>query len=587
MNHFHITEYLNQLVLAVAGSLDSFDEAFVPDFRPADPRFGDFQANGVLPFAKRNKQNPRALATTLLEALQADQDIQELAEKIEIAGPGFINFTIKKSWISGWVSTYFGKEVAWKNEVGTWMSGQKVVIDFSSPNSAKQMHVGHIRSTVIGSSLSKLLQLCGADIVRDNHIGDWGTQFGIILSEVKRSGYDFSSPPEQAIAELENIYRQGNKAFKEDEESQKQAHQELQKLQAGDPENIALWKKINEVSYAAFQAVYDKLDVEFEEVLGESFYRDKVERVYQELSANGLATESDGALVVFHPEHPRYKDTPFMIRKSDGTSNYATTDLATVLYRQEEMKANRILYVTDARQKDHFEQLFLTTKKWFDQETYPTPALEHITFGTILGEDGKAIKTRSGESVKLGDLLSEAVERAYQLVKEKNPDLEEAKLQEIAQAVGIGSVCYADLMQHRTTDYVFSWKKLISFEGNTAPYLLYAVTRIHSIFNKAHTSFEDFIPSAISLTEEDEQKLARKLLDFPIQLEQCLQDYTPHTLCTYLYELAGSFSSFYSSCKVVGEAKDIEQSRLSLAYATLSILEEGLSVLGLKTLRKM
>lgn len=587
MKTFHITHYLNALVRDIALELPAFDENFFPDFRPADPRFGDFQANGVLPFAKRNKQNPRVLATDLLAALEANEELSSLASKIEIAGPGFINFTIHPEWTSQWIGTFLGKDQVWQNETATWLAGEKVVVDFSSPNSAKQMHVGHIRSTVIGSALSKLLLLCGAEVVRDNHIGDWGTQFGIILREVKRSGYDFSSPPEQAIVELENIYRAGNQAFKESEQAQQEAHTELQKLQAGDPENIALWKKINEVSYAAFQEVYDQLAVEFEEVLGESFYRDKVERVYAELSEINLAEESDGALVVFHPEHPRFNETPFIIRKRDGTSNYATTDLATVLYRVEQMRANRILYVTDARQKDHFEQLFLTTKKWFECKDYPSPTLEHITFGTILGEDGKAIKTRSGESVKLTDLLNEAVERAYQLVKEKNPQLTEEELTEIAHAVGVGSVCYADLMQHRSSDYLFSWNKLISFDGNTAPYLLYAVTRIHSIFNKAGTSFAEFTPSLIKLDHEDEQKLARKLLDFPIQLQQCLQDLTPHTLCTYLYELAGSFSTFYSSCQVVSEDDDVQSSRLSLSYATLSILEKGLQVLGLKTLRKM
>jgi arginyl-tRNA synthetase len=464
---------------------------------------------------------------------------------------------------------------------------KKIVIDFSSPNTAKQMHVGHIRSTIIGESIARLLEFQGNSVIRDNHLGDWGTQFGILLYAIKRDGASLDNLGNDPIGTLENLYRQGNAWTKEDDSFLKSARDELVKLQNGDPENIVLWEKIREISMDSFHSIYEMLGVSFDFTLGESFYRDKVDTIYKKLLDHKICKEDNGALVVFHPEHKRFAKQPFIIRKSDGASNYATTDLATVEYRTTEWKADEIIYVTDGRQRDHFEQLFITVKKWFIADKKNSPKLTHVWFGTILGDDNKAIKTRDGQPIKLIDLLNESIDRAKRMVTEKKPDLDKSEIESRAKKIGLGAVRYADLSQDRTLDYVFSWDKMLAMQGNTAPYLQYAVARIHSIFRKTNTKPEEEHTTTYPPTSESERKLARKLLFFPIILKQTTKELKPHFLGCYLYELATEFSSFYNQSKVMVEDNEIKSLRLLLCSRTLLIMEIGANILGIDMLEEM
>jgi arginyl-tRNA synthetase len=443
---------------------------------------------------------------------------------------------------------------------------------------------------VIGEAISRLLAFCGARVIRDNHLGDWGTNFGVLILELKESQARLPADPEAALAHLDRLYKIGAaKAVDKNSPWAESARAELVKLQNGDPENTRIWERIVIISNRAAEVVYKLLGVTIEHTLGESFYRDKVERIYAELAKCGLAETSEGALVVFHPEHPRFQEQPFIIRKSDGASNYASTDLATVLHRVEHWHADEIIYFTDGRQRDHFEQLFLTVEKWFRAAARPVPRLRHIWWGTILGEDGRAIKTKSGESLKLLDVLAEAQVRARAIVAEKNPDLPDAEKDHIARVVGLGAVKYADLRQDRTSDYEFAWDKLLALDGNTAPYLLYAIARIHSIFRKVGQSPDDSTAEAAAdvFSTPTEIALARKLVALPSVLEATLADLRPHYLCTYLYELAGEFSAFYGADRVMVEEPPVRARRLLLCARTLRVLETGLRTLGLETLERM
>lgn len=411
----------------------------------------------------------------------------------------------------------------------------------------------------------------------------------MLIWAIKDSKYDLDNPGPQAIADLEQLYKAGNARYKENASAADEIRAELVKLQAGDPENTGIWQKITEISWRAFQEIYDQLGVSFDERLGESFYRDKVEDIYRELTDVGLAEENEGALVVFHPDHPRFSKQPFIIRKADGASNYATTDLATILFRAHNMHADEMIYVVDARQSDHFEQLFLTARKWFDYRGWRVPSLKHVSFGTILGENGKPIKTKEGASVKLKELLSEAAERSFAVVTTKNPELPEPMRREIARVVGLGAVRYVDLSQNRSTDYIFNWERMLAFEGNTAPYLLYAVARLHSIFRKAGLDRAQFanITGVVAFETESEQALARKLTAFPSALDAAMVDLRPHFLCAYLYELSGVFSTFYTNDKVNVDEESTRNKRLFLCERTLTALETGLHLLGLETLEAM
>ena len=583
---FHPAKEIESLVKE-CGKKAGFPNDFDPQVRPADPRFGDFQANGVLACAKALKANPRALAQKLADEIKSSPDFDEELIEVSVAGPGFLNFALTKKFLKAWLAKFKG-EAELKSAAGKFYNGKKVVIDYPSPNTAKQMHVGHLRPMVIGEAIKRLLKFCGADIICDNHIGDWGTNFGILIYGIKTSGYKLNPENENSLEDLEQMYKRGSALAKESKEAADAARAELVKLQNGDAENVALWNAINKVSTVAFEKMYKRMGLTVDITLGESFYRDKVGRIYEELIKTGIAEESLGALVVFLREHERFKTQPFIIRKSDGASNYASTDLATLLYRVEHFNAEEIVYVTDGRQQDHFQQLFMTAAKWFAAMGYKLPELRHVWFGTILGEDGKAIKTKSGEPIRLRALLDEAVARAKSIVREKSPDMPEDEANKIANTVGVAALRYADLAQNRTSDYVFSWEKLLAFDGNTAPYLLYAVARIYSIFRKTGMNPDaDYAAEAADLETEREVALARKLLALPAVFELTLAELRPHFLCTYLYELAGLFSSFYNADKVIVEDKAVMAKRLMLCARTLRILETGLKMLAIEPLEKM
>ncbi len=582
---FHPAGELSKIV-AEAAKKAGLEESFDPQIRNADPRFGDFQANGILPAAKAAKTNPRALAQKVAEEMENGGGLDKSLVDVSIAGAGFINFRLTPKFLNAWLAKYKGEgELA--EAARKFYDGKKMIIDYPSPNTAKQMHVGHLRPMVIGEAVKRLLKFCGADIKTDNHIGDWGTNFGILIYGIKTQNYKLDAANENSLEELEQMYKRGSALAKENPAAADAARAELVRLQNGDPENVALWNEINKVSTAAFERMYKRMGLTIDMTLGESYYRDKVARVYKELTEIGLAEENQGALVVFHKEHERFAKQPFIIRKSDGASNYASTDLATILNRVENLGAEEVVYVTDGRQQDHFQQLFLTVKKWFAAKGYRIPEMRHVWFGTILGEDGKAIKTKSGEPIRLRALLDEAVARARKLVREKNPDIDDAEADKIAETVGVAAVRYSDLVQNRTSDYVFSWDKLLAFDGNTAPYLLYAAARIHSIFRKAGLSPDADFPQAGELETEQEIALARKLIALPSIFELTLAELRPHFLCAYLYELAGTFSTFYNANKVIVDEEPVRQRRLMLCARTLNVLEAGLRLLGIDPLQKM
>lgn len=577
---FQIDAGLSEAVRMAAAECGITNDAFMPDVRPADQRFGDFQANGVLQYAKLSHSNPRTLAEQIASVLNKMPAIQGKVI-VDIAGPGFINFTLSNEFLTEWMSTY-SSEQDFQSAAICQFSGHTVVIDYSSPNTAKQMHVGHLRSMNIGDAIYRLLKFCGANVIRDNHVGDWGTQFGILIMAIKQQSIPVES---LSLEHIEVLYQQGTQLTKDDPDALSAARRELVDLQNGDPENVHIWKTINKISQEAFDEIYSLAGVSFDYTLGESFYRDKVQQVYQELTECGIAKEDNGALCVFHPEHERFATQPFIIRKADGASNYATTDLATVYYRTDTFHADDIIYVTDGRQQDHFQQLFMTVEKWYSAYNRVCPTLHHVWFGTILGEDGKAIKTRSGTPIKLKELFDESIRRARMVVDEKNPSLPEEERQHIANVLGIDAVKYVDLSSNRTSDYVFSWDKMLSFDGNTAAYLLYTIARIRSVLKKCHERQETQLVSTLST--DSERALARKLTYFPIVLAQAISDLRPHYLCTYLFELTCEYSVFYNNDRIIGVDSDVMSRRVMLTGRTLMILEIGMRLLGLETLERM
>ncbi|MDR2664343.1 MAG: arginine--tRNA ligase [Puniceicoccales bacterium] len=584
---FNFLNYLEGKIGEIARECCAFGSDFQPTVRPADAQFGDFQANGILSYGKRRGTNPRQLAGQLLAALEKDSDFSARA-RAEVSGGGFLNISLRAAALGEWLAAYGGaEEFRRAAAAATDLAGRRIVLDYSCPNSAKQMHVGHLRSLAIGDCLYRLLSFFGAKAIRDNHIGDWGTQFGILLRQLRVEGVDLASiPAGEGLDLLESLYRKGNGEVERSPEALAEARRELVALQNGDPGRLASWKKINELSYESFQKIYDLAGVEFDLVLGESFYRNSVGRVYGELLQCGIAEENGGALAVFHREHGRFREQPFLVRKFDGASNYAATDLATVLYRVETLGAEEILYVTDGRQRDHFEQLFLTVKKWFSAKGYPLPTLRHVWFGTVCGVDGKAIKTRSGEPVRLQELFDSAIAQAAEILAEKNPDLPPDERKAVARAVGVGALKYGDLSQNRTSDYVFSLGKMLSFEGNTASYLQYALARIGAIRRRAEG---ESVRAATCLepATAEERAFARRLVLFPIALLATLEDLRPHLLCGYLYELACEFSSFYDSCRIFGEAEEVLGRRLGLCEVAANFLAMGLQLLGIVPLHRM
>ena len=556
-----------------------------------DPKFGDYQSNALMALAKERKLNPRQLAIDTLAQL----DVSEVCEQVEIAGAGFLNFRVKASAIGAVVAAAARGEHLFFAPVA---QPRTIVIDFSSPNVAKPMHVGHIRSTGIGDALQRILRLLGHRVISDNHIGDWGTQFGKLLLGWKQM-LDRAALDLDPIAELERLYKVINTECDANPARLEEAKQELVKLQAGDAENIAIWQEMIRLSQVQFDAIYGRLETKFDHALGESFYNPWLGEVVADLLQRGIARESEGAVGVFSDGTLPPKQDPFLVnrdgewvadpalvRKSDGGFNYTTTDLATVDYRIKTWSPDEIVYVVDDRQAGHFRKLFLAFARW-QPGAAQRVKLVHVGFGKILGEDGKPFKTRSGDTVKLAELLDEAEERALKVVTEKNPDLPEAARREIARVVGLGSVKYADLLPNRQSDYVFSWDKMLALQGNTAPYLQYAYTRIQSIFRKAGDPQPSTLNSQLSLTAPAELALAKHLLNFGLTLEAVAEDYRPNLLCNYLHELAGYFASFYEACNVLKSEGEARVTRLTLCAVTARVLQQGLIVLGIEVPEQM
>lgn len=540
------------------------------------PEFGDFQANGAMGAAKRLKSNPRELSQKILVNL----DLEGVADSVEIAGPGFINIHLSPGFIADQLA----------NETQLLAtSPQTIVVDYSAPNLAKEMHVGHLRSTIIGDAVARILESLGHNVIRQNHMGDWGTQFGMLIAELEQQ-LSTGEQAELALDDLEIFYQQAKKHFDDDPAFADLAREYVVKLQSGDEHCQNLWRQFIRVSVAHNLDIYQRLNVGLkkEDIRPESAYNDDLGKVIEDLVAQGIAVEDQGAKVVFLEELADKKGNPsvMIVQKRGGGYLYATTDLAALRYRVNQLQADRILYFIDARQSLHMKQVFTTGRKagFALEET----RLEHHAFGTMMGKDGKPFKTRSGGTVKLADLLQEAIDRANTLVSEKNPCLSNEEISDIARKVGIGAVKYADLSKTRTNDYIFDWDAMLSFEGNTAPYLQYAYTRIRSIFRKAGIDTTTF-KAPVEITEPHEKKLALKLLQFEETVEQVAVEAYPHILCAYLYDLASAYMAFYEHCPILkeGVAENLRNSRLQLCKSTSETLAKGLDLLGIDVMEKM
>jgi arginyl-tRNA synthetase len=564
--------FQSQLTRKLSEALSSAGFPLAGEVSPAtDPRFGDYQSNAALVLGKQRGENPRKIA----EPIIANLDITDVSEQPSVAGAGFINFTLKREAVETKIAALLGDERLGVEKVS---SPRKIVIDFGSPNVAKPMHVGHIRSTFLGDALARIAEFLGHDVIRDNHIGDWGTQFGMVIWGWKNL-LNLESLKRDPIAELVRIYKETNERATKDEAVREAARAELVKLQAGDRENYSIWKQCVDLSMQEFSKAYELLDIHYDIVRGESFYNDRLPAVVDRLLKSGLAEISEGAVCVFFRDIPELADKPCIIRKSDGGYNYATTDLATVDYRINDLKANAVWYVVGAPQILHFKQIFAIARR----EGY-TADFHHVTFGSILGADRKLMKTRSGENVPLRDLLEEGITRARAIIAQKNPELAESERNEIARIIGLGAIKYADLSQYRMTDYIFSWDKMLSLHGNTAPYLQNAYVRIRSIFRKAGAAS---LSPAPLLGEPVELDLAKRVCQFAEIVPQVLNDFRPNILANYLFELANSFHTFYEACPVLKADEPVRLSRLALCDLTGRVLQRGLKLLGIDVPEKM
>jgi arginyl-tRNA synthetase len=584
---------------AMTGLIDSPDEYLDQVRTSQDPKYGDYQANLAMPLAKKLKRQPRNLAAEIISRLAMD----DICHEPEIAGPGFINLRLKDDWLIKRVTAEVNDPRLGIAPVG---SPRTYVIDFSAPNVAKPMHVGHIRSTVIGDALCRTLRFIGHRVISDNHIGDWGTQFGMILYGYKKF-LDSEAYKQNPVEELARLYRlvrriiefQQNPDDKNDAseiaglsaqhpEINAAAQNETAKLHAGDAENRRLWEEFLPFCEEEIDRVYKRLGVRFDHTLGESFYEDRLAVVVQDLCDKEIARESDGAICVFFPG----QEVPMIVRKQDGAFLYATTDLATIRYRMENWRPDAILYVVDHRQSLHFQQLFATAKKW----GYNDVEFQHVSFGTVLGEDNRPFKTRSGDTVGLESLLDEAVRRAAEIVadgdkdKPDGPELSPKRRTEIAESVGIAALKYADLSQNRTSDYVFSYDKMLAMNGNTATYMQYAYARVRSIFARGKVNPEELRAAAppILLTSPAERALVLELLRFAEALDLTAADYRPNQLTAYLFELANRYSTFFEQCHVLrAETEPLRQSRLLLCDLTARTIQKGLELLGITVVEKM
>lgn len=544
--------------------------------------FGDYQANGAMGAAKAMGTNPRELAQKILEQLE----LQGVAEKLEVAGPGFINIHLDKAWL--------GEQLAQAQQdprlgIAPVAQPDTLVVDYSGPNLAKEMHVGHLRSTIIGDALARLLAFQGHNVIRQNHVGDWGTQFGMLIAELEEQ-LGAEREASLALQDLEAFYQQAKQHFDRDPEFANKAREYVVKLQSGDPAVLELWREFTRISLTHSTEIYAQLNVLLTDadVRGESAYNDDLAPLVAELEQKGLAVEDQGAKVVFLEELAD-KDgnpSPVLIQKHDGGYLYATTDLAALRYRAQTLGARRILYFIDARQSLHMQQVFTLAR--IAKLVPDDVSLEHHAFGTMMGADGKPFKTRTGGTVKLAQLLDEAVQRATALVAEKNPDLSTEERADIGRKVGLGAVKYADLSKTRTHDYVFNWDTMLSFEGNTAPYLQYAYTRVQSIFRRADTD-PNTLEGAIFLDSEAEHALALKLLQMSEVLDQMARDAFPHLLCNYLYDVASLYMRFYEACPVLRSdvSPELRTSRLRLCHLVARTLATGLDLLGIEVMERM
>lgn len=538
-------------------------------------RFGDFQANGIMGLAKKTKQNGRALAGQVVAAL----DLSDLCEAVEVAGPGFINLRLKGEFLAAQILEMTGHDQLGIDRVA---APETVVVDFSCPNIAKEMHVGHIRSTIIGDAVSRLLEVLGHDVRRINHIGDWGTQFGMLIQYLRRAYPDsVTGAAPLAIEDLEDFYRKAKACFDEEPEFADASRKEVTRLQGGEPESRKAWETICQVSREKFQEIYELLDIQLTE-MGESFYNPFLPDLVTDLLSRSVACESEGAICIFVAG----MDAPFMIQKRDGGFGYATTDMAALRYRIRELGAVRIIYVTDARQKDHFKQLFAAAG--MAGYTDGGIALAHAAFGSILGKDGKPLKTRASRNVLLKEIIEEAITRARRVVQDKNPDLPEEAVTPIAEAVGLGALKYMDLRQNPASDYVFDWDRMLSLEGDTAPYLQYAYARICAIFRKGDIDPSACRGTAPVLAHEAERRLALFLLRYNETVIQAARDIRPNQVANYLYELATRFTGFYTACPVLkAEAAETKDSRLLLCDLTGRVMKHGLGLLGINVSERM
>lgn len=578
----NIKQLLSEKVLAamVAAGLPEDTNPAVSISNRAN--FGDYQANGVMGAAKKLKTNPRELASKVVEHL----DLDGIAENIELAGPGFINIHLSKDWLASQLTTIKGDA---KLGVTQAEKPQTIVVDYSAPNLAKEMHVGHLRSTIIGDAVVRAFEFKGEKVIRQNHMGDWGTQFGMLLAHLSDK-LAANEVAETALADLENFYREAKVRFDDEDGFADRAREYVVKLQSGDADCDKLWQQFIDISIAHSEEIYEKLNVTLtrDDVMGESAYNDDLANVIDELMAKEIAVEDQGARVVFIDEMANKDGEPsvFIVQKSGGGYLYATTDLSACRYRSGKLAADRIVIFTDARQALHFKQVEIVARKaGFLPENVQ---YQHCPFGMMMGDDGKPFKTRTGGTIKLAELLDEAVTRASDLIKEKNPDYSEEKLAEVAKKVGIGAVKFADLSKNRTSDYIFNWKTMLSFEGATAPYLQYAYSRIQSIFTKAGVEYAS-LTSALNIVEPQEKALALKLLQLEDVLDAVTTECTPNLLCSYLYELASLYMSFYEACPILkdGIEEDVRNSRLVLCGLIATTLKQGLDILGIETMERM
>jgi arginyl-tRNA synthetase len=535
----------------------------------ANARFGDYQTNAPMVLGKERKENPRVLANRIAESI----DASGISKPPQVAGPGFINFTLEKDFVATQIVSAQDDP---RLGVSATADPQTLIIEFSSPNIAKPMHVGHIRSTVLGDVLARVARFIGHTVITDNHLGDWGTQFGKVIYGWKYLR-DETALANHPVDELVRLYRAADAAAKEDPAILDACRNELIKLQQGDPENIEIWQECVRLSQTEFAGIYRMLGVEFDQQLGESFYNPELAAAVEGLLKSGIAEWSEGAVVVWDRD---LSSAPFMIRKSDGGFGYATTDVATLEYRVRRWNPDDIWYVVGAPQQLHFQQLFSLARKLGIKAD-----LQHVSFGSILGEDRKLMRTRSGDSVPLKELLEEAVARAKALVIEKNPELDPDEVERIGRIVGIGAIKYTELSQHRLTDYVFSWSKMLSFQGNTAPYLQNAYVRSRSIFRKLKEQFQP--PSRVRLVEPAEEKLAKKLLQFGEVVPAVLDGFRPNVLANYLYELASEYHVFYEQCPVLSAEPALRDERLLLSDFFARTLKLGLQLLGIEAPERM